>query len=95
MPSDQTLLAAAWRLVQAADEHEHLGSVESADAVTSSRLALQEAIVAAGWVPPRYRQEEMARDRAIVGQDVGMSELLHPVDVPAQTEPVVPEPAAT
>jgi hypothetical protein len=74
MPSEQTLLAAAWRLVQAADEHEHLSTVESADAVIAARLNLQEAFVEAGWVPPRYRQEEMQRDRAIVRHAVGLSE---------------------
>lgn len=76
MPSDRTLLAAAWHLVQAADEHEHLGTTESADAVIAARLSLQEAFVEAGWVPPRYRQDEMLRDRAIVGHAVGLSETI-------------------
>lgn len=84
MPSDETLLAAAWRLVQAADEHEHLGTVESADAVTAARLNLQEAFVSAGWIPPRYRQEEMARDRAIIRHDVGVSELIQSPGSPAE-----------
>jgi hypothetical protein len=91
MPSDETLLAAAWRLVQAADEHEHLGTIESADAVTAARLSLQEAFVAAGWVPPRYRQEEMARDRAIIRHNVGVSELIEPPGAASADQ----EPAST
>jgi hypothetical protein len=75
VPDVETLIAAASRLVDAARVHEAAGTPESADAVTAARLALQEVFAAAGWVPPRYRQEEMRRDRALLAHTVGSSEL--------------------
>jgi hypothetical protein len=78
MPSDATLLAVARRFVQAAEDHEQFPNTRTADAVTRARLDLQAAFLAAGWVPPRTRQDEMARDRLLVQQRVGAVETLPP-----------------
>ena len=74
MPSPDTLLAAAQRLVAAQAHYEADRSAVNADEVIAARLRLQEVFVEAGWMPPRYRQEEMLRDRLIVQQQTGVSE---------------------
>lgn len=80
MPTEELLLALARRLAAAGDAHERERSTATADAVIAARLEIQEAFIRAGWMPPRYRQEEMQRDRRIVNASAGV------FDSPEQSE---------
>ena len=77
LPSDELLLSIARRLAAAGDAHAEQPSTTSAEAVIAARLELQEAFIRAGWMPPRYRQEEMQRDREIVDASAGMFDERH------------------
>jgi len=72
LPAQEILLSLARRLVAAGDAHARDQSTATADAVIAARLELQEAFIRAGWMPPRYRQEEMQRDRRIVTAAPGL-----------------------
>jgi hypothetical protein len=72
LPNDETLLCHARRLAAAGDAHDRHPTTATVDAVVAARLELQEAFISAGWMPPRYRQEEMQRDRRIVSASAGM-----------------------
>ena len=94
MPSPDTLLKAAQRLVAAQASYDADPSAPNADEVIAARLRLQEVFVEAGWIPPRYRQEEMSRDRLIVKQQTGVSEeiedqMAFPPE-PAEAGPSIP-----
>ena len=80
MPSEDILLALARDLAAAGDANDKEPNTATADAVIKARLAIQEAFIHAGWMPPRYRQEEMQRDRRIVNASAGA------LDSPEQSE---------
>ncbi len=72
MPTEAILLLHAQRLAAAGDAYARRPCTATADAVIAARLELQEAFIRAGWMPPRYRQEEMQRDRTLVNASAGM-----------------------
>jgi hypothetical protein len=66
-----SLLIAARHLVTAADVHQQLDDVGSADAVIAARLELQKHFLAAGWVAPAEELALMNLDEMVVRQPVG------------------------
>lgn len=71
MPSEEVLLAAAERLLEAAHVHLREQTVASADAVIAARLRMKETFIEAGWVPPPAAQQSMKRDRLLLQTHAG------------------------